>query len=150
MSDDGSGSKTEPGDEERDRPIAVALENRLMSHGIYVTAFAWTDETAANDEATAVDGAGFELEYETVAEIPAVTSDEVGAVLRTLLSIAEEREWTPGRLEAMSLTTDGTVRGRWHVEREWFDRLGAELSEAEFSERVLNTIRDRPTDRDNR
>ncbi|WP_323174034.1 hypothetical protein [Natrialba sp. PRR66] len=122
------------------RPVGVALENRLMSHGIYVTAF----ETAGSDgntTGTAIDdGTRIELEYETVSETPGITSDEVGAVLRTLLAIADEREWQPGRLEVTSLTPEGDRRGTWHVECEWFDRLSADLSQVEFSQRVLETV----------
>ncbi|WP_049920988.1 hypothetical protein [Halopiger djelfimassiliensis] len=132
------------------RPVAVALENRLMSHGIYVTSVTrLTDEphgSDACDESPIVDGAGIALEYETVAETPAVTSDEVGAVLRTVLAVAEQRDWRPGRLEATSLTTDGDERGCWHVEREWFDRLSDGLSEVEFSRRVLETVRSPSSD----
>ncbi|ELY63976.1 hypothetical protein [Natrinema versiforme] len=120
-----------------ERSVAVTLENRLMSHGLYLTSFAWLDDTEPPGE----DGAGIELEYEAVSEVPAVTSDEVGAVLRTLLTIGDEREWTPGRLEVTSLTTDGDVRGWWYVEREWFDRLGKDLSQLEFSQRVLDTVK---------
>ncbi|SDQ61562.1 hypothetical protein [Natronobacterium texcoconense] len=118
-----------------ERPVSVALENRLMSHGIYVN-----DCSPEGDDASVDDGTDLELEYETVAEAPVVTSDEVGAVVRTLLAVAEERNWTPGRLEATSLSTDGEVRGRWHVEAAWFDRLSADLSEVEFSQRVLETV----------
>lgn len=122
-------------------PVGVALENRLMSHGIYVTEVAWLgDEPDADGEPR--DGEGLTLAYETVAETPSVTSQEVSAVVRTLLSIAEEREWTPGRLEVTSRTTDGALRGRWYVEEEWFAGLGTELSEIEFSQRVLETIGD--------
>ncbi|RKD97900.1 hypothetical protein [Halopiger aswanensis] len=128
-----------------ERPVGVALENRLMSHGIYVNEVERlaenTDEREPDGERIdARDGTDVRLEYETIAEVDAVTSDEVGAVVRTLLEVADEREWTPGRLEVTSLTTDGDLRGRWHVEGEWFDRLGDELSELEFSERVLETI----------
>jgi hypothetical protein len=87
-----------------------------------------------------------ELTYETVAEAPVVTSQEVGAVVRTLLAIADEREWTPGRLEVASKTTEGEPRGYWHVEADWFDALGLELTETEFSQRVLRTIDETPVD----
>lgn len=120
------------------QPVDVALENRLMSNGIYVTAFDWLDDPAGDSRPN--DGDGISLAYETVAEAPLVTSREVSAVVRTLLAIAEEREWSPGRLEATSLTTEGDVRGRWHVDREWFDALGTDLSEVEFSQHVLDTI----------
>ncbi|AEH37128.1 hypothetical protein [Halopiger xanaduensis] len=125
-----------------ERPVGVALENRLMSHGIYVNEVErLADEHEPDGEPIAAgDGTDVRLEYETIAEVDVVTSDEVGAVVRTLLEIADEREWTPGQLEVTSLTTDGDLRGRWHVEGEWFDRLGDDLSELEFSERVLETI----------
>jgi len=137
------------------RPIGVALENRLMSHGIYVInvrrlssgigqaedhdvdEVGGRNETASDD---LPDGIGLDLEYETVAESSGVDSNEVGAVVRTLLDIGNEREWTPGRLEATSLTTDGQLRGRWHVERAWFDGLGMEYDDLEFSQRVLETV----------
>ncbi|AFZ74708.1 hypothetical protein [Natronobacterium gregoryi] len=115
-------------------PVSVAVENRLMSHGIYVI------ECRHNSGGPVTDGTDLELEYETVADAPVVTSDEVGAVVRTLLAVADERDWTPGRLEATSLSIDGEVRGSWHVEASWFDRLPDDLSEGEFSQRVLETV----------
>lgn len=119
-------------------PVDVALENRLMSSGIYVTECSWIDDesTAANPD----DGAGIALVYETVSETTTVTNTEVSAVVRTLLAIAEEREWTPGRLEATSRTTEGDLQGRWYVEHEWFEELGTDLSEVEFSQQVLDTV----------
>ncbi|WP_226479062.1 hypothetical protein [Natrinema amylolyticum] len=150
MTDDGSGPESDLGAENEseagERSVAVTLENRLMSHGLYVTDVRWMAET----EPPGDDGAGIELEYEAVSEAPAVTSDEVGAVLRTLLTIGDEREWTPGRLEVTSLTTDGDVRGWWYVEREWFERLGSDLSQVEFSERVLSTVKNYRHERDSR
>ncbi|AGB39326.1 hypothetical protein [Natronococcus occultus] len=119
-----------------DHAVETALENRLMSNGIYVTDVSWPD--GGSDEP--VDGAAIDLEYETVAEASFVTTDEVSAVVRMLLAVAEERGWTPGRLEATSLSTDGDRRGHWHVEGEWFAGLGVELTETEFSQRVLATV----------
>ena len=111
-----------------DRPLAVALENRLMGQGIYVTDWEETDDA-------------IELEYETVAPTSAVTSDEVGQVLRTLLAVVDEREtWTPVTLEATSRTTEGELRGTWRVEAAWFEGLYEELDEVEFSSRVLSTV----------
>lgn len=157
MTDEGADTESETdvdgGTDAEERPVGVALENRLMSHGYYVTSFTWMDDEAAETTGdgtvaeterrgvTPEDGAGIELEYEAVTDAPGVTSNEVGAVLRTLLGIGEEREWTPGRLEVTSVTTDGDVRGWWYVEREWFDRLGDDLSQVEFSERVLTTVK---------
>ena len=148
-----------------DHPLPVTLENRLMGQGIYVTdcelrppdderdgsdsaadVVADDDETAtgvADDGETATpvpDGTGIVLEYETVSETPGVDSNEVGTVVRTVLDIAAERDWAPGRLEATSLTTDGQRRGQWHVKREWFEGLGLEIDDLEFSQRVLGTV----------
>ena len=114
-----------------ERPLKLALENRLMGKGIYLTTWERTDDVV-------------DLEYQTVAEVPAVTSHEVGVVVRTLLEVADEREeWTPITLEATSTTTDGTVRGQWHVEADWFRRLYDDLSELEFSELVLSSVENR-------
>lgn len=112
-----------------ERPLPVALENRLMGDGIYLTEFERAD-----------DGEDVTLEYEVVTEAPTITSREVGVVVRTLLALAEERDWEPGTLEATSTTTDGDRRGTWRVEGEWFRRLGDDLSQVEFSQRVLDTI----------
>ncbi|RZH69389.1 hypothetical protein [Natrinema altunense] len=149
MTDQGNGPGSDPGvgDESAaaERPVAVTLENRLMSHGLYLTAFRWLND----HEPPGADGAGIELEYEVVSEAPVVTSTEVGAVLRTLVTIGDEREWTPGRLEVTSLTTDGDVRGWWYVEREWFRELGSELTQLEFSQRVLTTVTNNRREQDN-
>ncbi len=65
-----------------DPPIAVTLENRLMSHGIYVLEVEWDEPSSETD---------FHLTYEVVTDAPRVTSDEVGTVVRTVLAIADER-----------------------------------------------------------
>lgn len=111
-----------------DRPVAVTLENRLMSNGYYVTDYTETDDR-------------IELTYEAVSESETVTSHEVGVVVRSILTIEDEREeWDPGRLEVTSTATDGSVRGHWHVDESWFQELDAGLSSLEFSERVLETV----------
>lgn len=121
-------------------PVPVALENRLMSHGIYVTDCEPLDP-GDNGSSRYADGTGLALEYETVAASPTVETEEVGAVVRALLAVADERDWTPGRLEVTSRGTDGTARGAWHVKRAWFDALGADLDQVAFSRRVLETRR---------
>ncbi|USZ72784.1 hypothetical protein [Natronosalvus halobius] len=108
-------------------PLEVTLENRLMSQGVYATSLERTDERTR-------------LEYEMVHNVPGVTTHEVSTVVRIVLDVAEEREWEPGTLEAVSRSTDGDRRGTWRVEREWFDRLGDDLSDIEFSDLVLDTI----------
>ncbi len=112
----------------QEQSVAVTLENRLMSQGVYVTALD-------------IAGADIDLEYEMVHDQPGVTTHEVGLVVRTILQVAEERDsWEPGRLEARAYSTSGDRRGDWHVRGEWITGLGDSLTEIEFSERVLNTI----------
>ena len=144
MTDDRTDAECDPDTEEP--PVAVTLENRLMGHGIYLTSFTWKDEGGPPTE----DGTGIELAYEVVADASGITRNEVGTVLRTLLTIGDERSWTPGRLEVTSLTTDGDIRGWWYVEREWFEQLGSGLSQLEFSQRVLGTIKNYRAENDSR
>lgn len=109
-------------------PIAVTLENRLMSSGYYVKSFERDGDTVV-------------LEYEAISPVSTVTNDEVGDVVRTILEIAAEREsWTPPTFDVTSVTTDGQHRGTWHVKAEWFEQLDDELSQVEFSQYVLETI----------
>ena len=111
-----------------DPPVAVTLENRLMGQGIYLTSF------DSNGDRT-------RIEYEMVHDLDGVTTHEVSQIVRTVLTVTDERsDWEPGRLEARSFSTDGDCRGSWHVEREWFDELGSGLTDLEFSQRVLATI----------
>lgn len=125
MSDDDPHSPANPDPDAH--PLEVTLENRLMGQGIYVNSLERTDDRTR-------------LEYEMVHDVPGVTTHEVSTVVRIVLTVAEEREWEPGTLEAVSRSTDGDRRGTWRVEREWFDQLGDELSELEFSDLVLDTI----------
>ena len=105
-----------------------------MSQGVYIEAYESTE-------------GGTRLEYEMVHDAPGVTTHEVSVVVRTVLTVLEERpEWEPGRLEAVSRTTDGVVRGSWFVDAAWFEELGTELSEVEFSGRVLDTINHKNSD----
>ncbi|MFP9192201.1 hypothetical protein [Natronosalvus vescus] len=118
----------------QENPIEVTLENRLMSQGVYIEAYESTE-------------GGTRIEYEMVHDAPGVTTHEVSIVVRTVLTIVEERpEWEPGRLEAVSTTTDGAIRGTWFVDASWFEQLGTELSEVEFSQRVLDTVNNKYSD----
>lgn len=120
-------ANSNPDDTSDAHPLEVTLENRLMGQGVYVNSLERTDDRTR-------------LEYEMVHDVPGVTTHEVSTVVRIVLTVAEEREWEPGTLEAISRSTDGDRRGTWRVEREWFDQLGDELSELEFSDLVLDTI----------
>lgn len=111
-----------------DGSLRETLENRLMGQGLYVTAWDREDDVV-------------DLEYEVVDASSTVTSEEVGTVCRTLVTVADERpDWSPVTVHATSTTTDGVVRGTWRVEADWLRRLGDELTEVAFSRRVLDSI----------
>lgn len=114
--------------EDDDGSLREPLENRLMGQGLYVTEWDREDDVV-------------QLEYEVVDEARTVTSEEVGVVCRTLLAVGDERsDWSPVTVHATSTTTDGDVRGTWRVEADWLRRLGDDLTELEFSRRVLDSI----------
>ena len=104
------------------------LEARLMSHGVYVT------EVERGSEAV-------ELEYESIAAKRGIPHGEIGRitnVFRDLLGGSSTG------IEATVSNLDGEVQGRWTVEAEWLDELREnEVSETEFSGRVLETIEER-------
>ena len=110
-------------------PIEVALENQLMSQGVYVTTFETSDDEYDR------------LEYEVVYDTASVTPHEVGTVVRTVLKLADERDdWEAGGLEVVSCSTDGDRRGTWRVEPKWIQGLNETISESGFSQLVLDTI----------
>jgi len=114
-------------DDETD--IAFQIESRLMSHGVYVQAVDDTD--------------GYELRYESAAanETGRIQHQEVGDVI-TLIRDLHDDDWTGADIEATVTDFDGNELGEWHVEREWLAALEAEnLSETEFSQKVIETIR---------
>lgn len=104
------------------------LESRLTGDGVYLTDF-------AREEA-------LELTYESVAvdETGTVPHREVGRIIQTVQEVFGE-DWRGERLEATATDLDGEPRGEWHVAEEWFAALAEEeLSEVEFSQRVVDTI----------
>lgn len=103
------------------------LENRLMSHGVYVR------EVDAGDT--------LDLTYETVAPGEGVPHRDIGRIVNLLREMREQGDWehTPIRGEASD--PEGEYLGTWHVEVEWLEALQEEdLSEVAFSQRVLDTI----------
>ncbi|MCU4750384.1 hypothetical protein OB919_00065 [Halobacteria archaeon AArc-curdl1] len=110
-------------------PIEVALENQLMSQGVYVTDFETGDDEYDR------------LEYEVVYDTATVTPHEVGTVVRTALKLDEERDdWELGGLEVVSRSTDGNRRGTWRIDPQWVKELHETISESGFSQLVLDTI----------
>jgi hypothetical protein len=105
------------------------IEARLMSHGVYVTDL---DPGGESDP--------LEVTYETVLATEGVPNQDVGRLLNVLLAMREEG-WEPERIEATAMDAEGNFLGTWHAEAEWFERLEADdLTEIEFSQRVLDTI----------
>ncbi|WP_435179436.1 hypothetical protein [Halorussus sp. AFM4] len=104
------------------------LEQRLMSHGVYVTALE-------------ADGGTLRVDYETAAPGDGVPHREVGRVLNRLLDLQADGEWEPTNVRGTVADLDGNRRGTWRADEEWLvahDR--GELSDVELSQRVLDTI----------
>jgi len=109
-----------------DRPLADRLEAELMGIGAYLTA---------------VDAGGdrLEIEYETVSPGDGVPGRQVGQVLQTIWSVRGE-DADPVSVDATVTDDDGELRGTWRAEAEWVELLGDELTQTEFSQRVLETV----------
>ena len=105
------------------------VESRLTSHGVYV------------DEVEQTEG-GYSLTYESiaVADEGVVPHREVGRVINVFRDLHDD-DWPGARIEGDVLDFDGNHRGTWYVEAEWLDALhNGDLTEVEFSERVVGTI----------
>ena len=105
------------------------VESRLTSHGVYV------DEVTETAD-------GYELSYESIAadSESVVPHREVGRVINVFRDLHED-DWTGADIDALVTDFEGNKKGRWYVEAEWIDELhNGELSEIEFSERVVDTI----------
>lgn len=116
-------------DDDGDDELTSRIESRLMSHGVYV------DEVVEKDE-------GYRLTYESVAAdgAGAVPHREVGRVINVFRDFHDD-DWEGVDIEATVTDLDGAELGEWHVEQEWIAALhGDDLSEVEFSERVIDTI----------
>jgi hypothetical protein len=103
------------------------IENRLLSHGIYVTGLTHGEETLA-------------VTYETVHATDGVPHRDIGRVLNLLRDLREEG-WDPVDVDGTVTDLDGDRLGTWHADAEWFHELATgEVTETEFSQRVLGTI----------
>ncbi len=109
------------------------------------------DETATDVEPTlrsygisveSIDGGEpLQLTYMTAFPGGEVHRREVGRALNALIDRAEADAWDPVRVEATVVRAPGDVLGEWAAEPEWFEGLiDGELSEVEFSARVLETL----------
>jgi len=107
--------------------IDERIENRLMSHGIYVTDFA--------RDADAV-----EITYETVHGTEGVPHRDIGRVINVLREFRDEG-WEPADVHGVVKNLDGESLGSWRADAAWFHDLAADdITETEFSQRVLDTI----------
>lgn len=114
-----------------DDDLATRLENRLLSHGVYVDALEETDE------------GGYTLQYGSLYADEGVTAHrEVGRVINVFRDLHPD-DWTGADVEAVVTDLEGNEEGRWHVEGAWLAALqDGDLSETEFSEKVVATVRD--------
>ncbi|GAA0716032.1 hypothetical protein J2744_001824 [Halorubrum trapanicum] len=86
-------------------------------------------------------GDPLELTYMTAFPGRKIHRGEIGRALNALIDRAEADEWDPVRVEGTVVRSPGDVLGTWRVEAEWFEALiGYEISETEFSSRVLDTV----------
>lgn len=118
---------------ETDDELLEQVSNRLTSQGVYL-------ETADRDDDRLA------LEYETLAPGDGVPHQQIGTVINTFRDVIEQG-WEPTTIVATVRDVDeDSRRGRWRMDEEWLRELEAgELSEVEFSGRVLDTLEE-PTD----
>jgi hypothetical protein len=104
------------------------VEPTLRSYGISV------ETVAAGDP--------LRLTYMTAFPGREVHRAEIGRALNALIDRAEAGAWDPVRVEATVVRAPGDVLGTWHADGSWFEELiRYEISETEFSSRVLETLR---------
>ena len=105
------------------------IESRLTSHGVYV------------DTVEDVDGT-YEVTYESLSgdSEGIVPHREVGRVINVFRDLHDD-DWSGADIEAVVTDLEGVELGRWHVDREWIDRLhNGDLTKVDFSENVIETI----------
>ncbi|GAA0521995.1 hypothetical protein SAMN04488066_10535 [Halorubrum aquaticum] len=86
-------------------------------------------------------GDPLEVTYMTAFPGREVHRREIGRALNALIDRAEADAWDPVRVEATVVRSPGDPLGTWAAEPVWFERLLADdLTETEFSTRVLQTL----------
>lgn len=113
---------------EPDDEILERVSNRLVSQGVYF-------------EAAERTGDRLEIEYRTISPGDGVPHQQIGQVINTFRDVLDDG-WEPTTIEATVFdVNEGYRRGSWRMEEDWLRALEAdELSEVEFSGRVLDTL----------
>ena len=116
-----------------DEELAERLENRLMSHGVYVVDY------------TESEGA-LHVAYETASAGEGVAKNEIGRLLNVLLD-AREDGWEARDINAWVYdieegdVSDRDPRGRWEAREGWIHALEeGYISETDFSTLVISTV----------
>lgn len=117
-----------------ERDFEFQLEARLTSHGVYVESVDEMEER-------------YEVEYESFAgdSEGVIPHREVGRVINVFRDLHPD-DWSGTDIEAVVTDFDGSELGTWYADAEWIDSLhNGDLSEVEFSQKVVNTIDHRKT-----
>jgi hypothetical protein len=111
-----------------DEELAERLEQRLMSHGIYV------------DDYVREDGE-LHIKYETAQAGDGIAKNEIGRLLNVLLD-AREEGWEPVDVTAWVYAIgEEDPNGQWEAHEGWMYALEkGYLTETDFSQLVLSTV----------
>lgn len=103
------------------------VEETLRGHGIDV------ESLDGNDP--------LELTYTTAFPGQRIHEKEAGRACNAFIELVERDAWEPTGVEATVLRAPGDVLGTWAADGAWFAAVAdGELSETEFSARVLDTM----------
>jgi hypothetical protein len=113
---------------EPDDAILERVSSRLVNQGVYFE--------AANREDDHL-----EIAYQTISPGDGVPHQQIGQVINAFRDVIDDG-WEPTTIEATVFdVNEGHRRGSWRMEEGWLRALEAgELSEVEFSGRVLDTL----------
>jgi len=110
-----------------DTDFEFQIESRLTSHGVYVQD---VDETDGD----------YHVVYESLtAEDGVIAHREIGRVINVFRDLHPD-DWEGADIEGVVLDLDGEEQGRWYVQQEWLAALGDDLTETEFSGKVIDSI----------
>jgi hypothetical protein len=116
-----------------DEELAERLENRLMSHGVYVV-----DYTESEGQ--------LHVAYETVSAGEGIAKSEIGRLLNVLLD-AREDGWEPRDIKAWVYDIDDAPvserdhRGTWEAREGWIHAMEkGYINEKDFSALVISTV----------